>query len=308
MPEGPQQYHIEELENAAAFAVHEIEKVVEALQSHSSLNIAIHSPEAAWGDPVQVLDALGSGALYARINFPEGLTAVLVPLDDAAFLTAFLLDLPVEDIPEKVRRGIDAAEAELLLGILTEVFAPRGAAVEGVDLYPEQKVLAQVVENDFGISFLSVKAELSPEGFADCRMMRLYAPQFAARFGARPGTSALDTQAVPALPPKAETPGAEVEKVASPSAVRAQRPREMLMRIPVRVKVRMAAKSVAVRDLLHMLPGSVIEFERKADGEVELLVNSHVVARGEAVRSGRRYGMRVTAVAPIEKRVGSLRR
>jgi hypothetical protein len=166
MPEGPntQQYDIEELENAAAFSMSELEKITEAFQVSTGLGIAVHSPEAAWSDPVQVLESARSGALYVRISYPEGTTALVLSREDISFLIGVLLGLSPAEIQVKVKAGIQEDETDLLTGVLHRAFAPSGALLEKVLLCASDKQLSGVVEADFGVSFLTVKTAASPEG------------------------------------------------------------------------------------------------------------------------------------------------
>lgn len=313
MPENPnsQQYDIEELENAAAFAVSELEKVTELFQMTAGLNITVHSPEASWSDPVQVLETARAGGLYARIHYPEGPTALLISHEDASFLTGVLLGLPAAEVQVKVKAGIKEDETDLLAGVLHQTFAPAGAVLDQVSLYSSDKQLSGVVESDFGVSFLTVRTAASPEGYSDFGIVRIYSRQFSERFGARPGTSSFDTMAVPSAAATGPFTGVEEEETelfAPQEPKHRPRPRELLRDIPVTLRVTMASRRVTLRELLEMLPGNVIEFEQKINEPVTVVVNNHAVASGEAVRTGRKFGVRIHSVLPVEKRVNSLSR
>ena len=311
MPEGPntQQYDIEELENAAAFAVSELEKVTDAFQVSAGLGVAVHSPEAAWSDPIQLLEAVRGGAIYARVNYPDGHTAVVLSREDASFLTGILLGLSAEEVQMKVKTGILEEETDLLAGILHRAFAPTGAVLEQVSLYASDKQLSSTVESDFGVSFLTVKAHASPEGYSDFGVVRIYSQEFSGRFRAQPGTSGLDTMAVPAIAPTGPFDVEEETEAFEPLPPgKKLRPRELLLKIPVTVRVNLASKTLTLAGLLEMLPGAVIEFERNINEPVAIVVNDHIVATGEAVRIGRKYGVRIMSILPVERRMDYLSR
>jgi flagellar motor switch protein FliN/FliY len=69
-----------------------------------------------------------------------------------------------------------------------------------------------------------------------------------------------------------------------------------LMDVPVRVTVQVGRTSVALSELMRLGPGSLIELDREAHEPADVLVNGHIVARGEVVTIGDRYGVRITSV------------
>jgi flagellar motor switch protein FliN/FliY len=60
-----------------------------------------------------------------------------------------------------------------------------------------------------------------------------------------------------------------------------------------------------LRDIARLTPGSVIGFERGADEPVELLVNGHVVALGEAITVKGSYGIRISEISSRRELVTS---
>ncbi len=68
------------------------------------------------------------------------------------------------------------------------------------------------------------------------------------------------------------------------------------MDVPVELTIELGRKSVKISDVLRLGPGSVIELS-KANGEpLDIYVNNRLIARGEAVVVGERYGIRLTEV------------
>jgi flagellar motor switch protein FliN len=69
-----------------------------------------------------------------------------------------------------------------------------------------------------------------------------------------------------------------------------------VMDVPVRLTVEIGRKSMRIADILRLGPGSILELN-KANGEpLEVYANDRLVARGEAVVVGERYGVRLTEV------------
>lgn len=73
-----------------------------------------------------------------------------------------------------------------------------------------------------------------------------------------------------------------------------------VMDVPVQLTVEIGRKSMRIGEILRLGPGSVLELE-KANGEpLDILVNGRLIARGEAVVVGERYGVRLTEVLLAE--------
>ena len=69
-----------------------------------------------------------------------------------------------------------------------------------------------------------------------------------------------------------------------------------VMDVPVAITVELGRRTVKIAEVLRLGPGSVLELE-KANGEpLDLYVNDRLIARGEAVVIGERYGIRLTEV------------
>jgi flagellar motor switch protein FliN/FliY len=63
---------------------------------------------------------------------------------------------------------------------------------------------------------------------------------------------------------------------------------------------------MAIRDLLQLGQGSVVELEKLAGEAMEVLVNNKLVARGEVVVVNEKYGIRLTDVISTVERVQQL--
>jgi flagellar motor switch protein FliN len=80
---------------------------------------------------------------------------------------------------------------------------------------------------------------------------------------------------------------------------------EMLMDIELPLVIRFGQTQMALRDIARLTPGSVIGFERGADEPVELMVNGHVVALGEAITVKGSYGIRISEISSRRELVTS---
>jgi flagellar motor switch protein FliN/FliY len=71
------------------------------------------------------------------------------------------------------------------------------------------------------------------------------------------------------------------------------------MKIPVSVQVVLGSTSMTVSNLMKLSRGSVVKLDRAVGEPVEVLVNGHVVARGEVVvieEENSRLGVSLTEV------------
>jgi flagellar motor switch protein FliN/FliY len=78
---------------------------------------------------------------------------------------------------------------------------------------------------------------------------------------------------------------------------------DLLMDIELPVVIRFGRTQMALREVAALTPGSVIGFERGIDEPVELMINGHVVALGEAVTVKGAYGIRISEISSRRERL-----
>jgi flagellar motor switch protein FliN/FliY len=70
---------------------------------------------------------------------------------------------------------------------------------------------------------------------------------------------------------------------------------DMLSDVPLQVSVELGRVTLSLREIADRLaPGAVLSLAKVAGEKLDLRVNNHLVARGEAVAVGDRYGIRIT--------------
>jgi len=74
----------------------------------------------------------------------------------------------------------------------------------------------------------------------------------------------------------------------------------LVLDVPVQVTVELGRKTVSIGVLMQIGPGAVIELGKAAGESLDVLVNGKLVARGEAVVVGEKYGIRITEVVSGE--------
>jgi flagellar motor switch protein FliN/FliY len=81
---------------------------------------------------------------------------------------------------------------------------------------------------------------------------------------------------------------------------------EFLLDIPMNVSVYIGSAKMAIRDLLQLAQGSVIELDKLAGEPMDVMVNNKLVARGEVVVVNEKFGIRLTDVVSTAERVQQL--
>lgn len=75
-----------------------------------------------------------------------------------------------------------------------------------------------------------------------------------------------------------------------------------LLKVTVPVSVTLASKRQSVGDVVELVPGSLITFDKPCRELLELAVNQRPLARGEAVKVGETFGLRIAEmILPHER-------
>jgi flagellar motor switch protein FliN/FliY len=83
---------------------------------------------------------------------------------------------------------------------------------------------------------------------------------------------------------------------------------DFILDIPVRLTVELGRTSIAVRNLLQIAQGSVIELEGLAGAPMDVLINGCLIAQGEVVVVNDKFGIRLTDITNPSERIRSLKR
>jgi len=73
-------------------------------------------------------------------------------------------------------------------------------------------------------------------------------------------------------------------------------PMDLLLDIPLQLSVELGRCRMVVSEILRLGRGSVVELSKPAGEALDIYVNDRLVARGEAVMIGERYGVRITEI------------
>ncbi len=82
---------------------------------------------------------------------------------------------------------------------------------------------------------------------------------------------------------------------------------DVILDIPVSISMQVGSTEIAIRNLLQLNQGSVIELDRMAGEPLDVTVNGTLIAHGEVVVVNERFGIRLTDVVSPSERIRKLR-
>lgn len=75
-----------------------------------------------------------------------------------------------------------------------------------------------------------------------------------------------------------------------------------MQKLPVTVSVRLAEKKIELGQLASITPGGLVTFNKGCESLLDLYVNNHLYGRGEAIKIGEKFGLKVTHVGVTPQR------
>lgn len=81
---------------------------------------------------------------------------------------------------------------------------------------------------------------------------------------------------------------------------------DLILDIPLDVKVELGRTRILINDLLQLGQGSVVELHRQAGDQVDMLISDKLVARGEVIVVEDKFGIRLTDIISPDERIKSL--
>ena len=81
---------------------------------------------------------------------------------------------------------------------------------------------------------------------------------------------------------------------------------DVILDIPVSLSMEVGRTQIAIRNLLQLTQGSVVELDRLAGEPLDVKVNDTLIAHGEVVVVNEKYGIRLTDVMSPQERIKKL--
>ncbi|EPJ45996.1 MAG: flagellar motor switch protein [Osedax symbiont Rs1] len=82
---------------------------------------------------------------------------------------------------------------------------------------------------------------------------------------------------------------------------------DLILDIPVTISMEVGSTEIAIRNLLQLSQGSVVELDRVAGEPLDVKVNGTLIAHGEVVVVNDKYGIRLTDVISPQERIKRIR-
>ncbi len=244
-----------------------------AAAAEAAVSLLPASTQLTAGEPTRTVEALdlAGQAVCARFNgAAQGEVVVVVGQD----LVEALRNTPLGslDVAQAVRPALEAAAAT----VGTVVVDP-GHLAE-----PTEALTALVAG---GGAFVPLSDDETVRAIVGLAVVGPLATAAAASaVSAAPGATA--GSAATSARPSAATAGALINRGGL----------ELLHDVEMEVTAELGRTRMAVRDLLSLIPGAVIELDRAAGGPADLLVNGRLIARGEVVVIDENFGIRITEI------------
>ncbi len=83
---------------------------------------------------------------------------------------------------------------------------------------------------------------------------------------------------------------------------------DMILDIPVQMTIELGRTRIAIKNLLQLAQGSVVELDGMAGEPMDVLVNGCLIAQGEVVVVNDKFGIRLTDIITPSERIRKLNR
>ena len=109
---------------------------------------------------------------------------------------------------------------------------------------------------------------------------------------------------------KQASAAAPVAAAPPPAATQPRRPMspslERILQITVPVHVNIAERTMDVASIMELNVGSILEFTKAADSDLQLVVVNECIGCGQAVKVGENFGLQITAIGSMTERIRAL--
>lgn len=81
---------------------------------------------------------------------------------------------------------------------------------------------------------------------------------------------------------------------------------ERILAVELPLIVLLARKRMRLEEILKLVPGTVLEFDKPVTDPLDLLVNEQVIARGDTIKVGERFGLQVREIASPKETIRAM--
>ncbi len=74
---------------------------------------------------------------------------------------------------------------------------------------------------------------------------------------------------------------------------------QRILKINLPVIVRLAQRNLSVARIMDFAAGGIIEFDKPVAQDMDLMINNKCIGKGQVVKAGGNYGLRITRIGSI---------
>ncbi len=120
--------------------------------------------------------------------------------------------------------------------------------------------------------------------------------------------AAADQPNVEAATPAVRAPAATFEQFSPGPKAPGTNDIDLILDIPVQLTVELGRTKIAIKNLLQLAQGSVVELDGLAGEPMDVFVNGCLIAQGEVVVVNDKFGIRLTDIITPAERIRKLKR
>lgn len=81
---------------------------------------------------------------------------------------------------------------------------------------------------------------------------------------------------------------------------------DLIRKLEVPIIVQLGRKTVPLAEVMALIPGAIIELPKRANDELELMVNNRAIGTGVAVKVGENFGLQIEFVGDVRTRIEAM--
>ena len=81
---------------------------------------------------------------------------------------------------------------------------------------------------------------------------------------------------------------------------------QTILKLTVPVIVQVGQRYVSLDGVLALAPGAILEMEKSAEKDLDLMVNNKRIGTGQAVKVGENFGIRITLIGSPQDRIEAM--
>ncbi len=106
--------------------------------------------------------------------------------------------------------------------------------------------------------------------------------------------------------PAQRRPASQAPIASSLSAMAGGEDLTRILQLEVPVIVQLARNTMSLANIVNWTTGAIIEFDKPADSELELMINNKCIGHGQAVKVGENFGLRISTIGSLHDRITAM--